>query len=118
MEEGQSRLDTARAELETSGKTADEGVQQLLRSLSLYGFQQPMSRESQLSMQQKILSLIIHHRIPAIWFTLNPNDLTNPLKLRLAAYQSRTPEEAVAFLTSLDDSSPNSTRCRSNAAWA
>lgn len=96
------RLKMAKAELDASGRTTDEGVNQLLRSLSLYGFRQPMSRESRLSMRRKILSLIIRHGIPAIWFTLNPNDLTNPVKLRLAAYRSRDPAEAEAFLTSLD----------------
>ena len=53
-------------------------------------------------MRRKILSLIIRHGIPAIWFTLNPNDLTNPVKLRLAAHRTRDPEEAEAFLRSLD----------------
>ncbi|KAF1807901.1 hypothetical protein P152DRAFT_469269 [Eremomyces bilateralis CBS 781.70] len=96
------RLEAAKAELEASRKTSDEAVNQLLRSLSLYGFRQPMSRESRLNMRRKIQSLIIRDGIPAIWFTLNPNDITNPIKLRLAAYRTRDPEEAEAFLTSLD----------------
>ena len=40
--------------------------------------------------------------MPAIWFTINPNDITNAVKLRLAAYRSRDPEAAEAFLRSLD----------------
>ncbi|PVH91575.1 hypothetical protein DM02DRAFT_576886, partial [Periconia macrospinosa] len=96
------RLERARVELEVAGKTTDPGVNQLLRSLSLYGIRQPMSREHRLSMRRKIKSLIIRYGIPAIWFTINPNDITNPVKLRLAAYRSRDPEEAEAFLTSLD----------------
>ncbi|KAG6980204.1 hypothetical protein FocnCong_v009496 [Fusarium oxysporum f. sp. conglutinans] len=83
------RLAAARVGLESSGKTTDEAVKELLRSLSLYGFRQPMSRESRLSMRRKIQSLILRYGVPAIWFTLNPNDITNPVKLRLAAY--RTP---------------------------
>jgi hypothetical protein len=96
------RLDKAKAELEASTKTTDEGVNQLLKSLSLYGFRQPMSRESRMSMRRKIKSLIIRYGIPAIWFTLNPNDITNTVKLRLAAYRFRDPDVAEAFLTSLD----------------
>jgi hypothetical protein len=96
------RLEAAKVELEAAGKTGDEGVNQLLKSLSLYGFRQPMSRESRLSMRRKIKSEIIRDGIPAIWFTLNPNDITNPVKLRLAAYRTRDPDEAEAFLTSLD----------------
>lgn len=96
------RLEAAKVELETSGKTSKGDVNKLLRSLSLYGFRQPMSREVRLSMRRKIKSLIIRHGVPAIWFTLNPNDITNPVKLKLATYRSREPEEAEAFLTSLD----------------
>ena len=97
-----NRLETARAELEASGSTSDEGVRQLLRSLSLYGLRQPMSRESRLSMRRKIKSLIVRYGMPAIWFTLNPNDITNPVKLRLAAHRCRDPEEAESFLIGLD----------------
>jgi hypothetical protein len=53
-------------------------------------------------MRRKIKSLIIRHGVPAIWFTLNPNDITNPVKLRLASYRSRESGEAEAFLRSLD----------------
>jgi hypothetical protein len=95
-------LERAKEHLEVSGKTADEGVNQLLTSLSLYGFRQPTSKEHRLGMQRRIKSFIVRRSIPAIWFTLNRNDITNPVKLRLAAYRSREPEEAEAFLTSLD----------------
>ncbi|KAI8649722.1 ATP-dependent DNA helicase [Fusarium keratoplasticum] len=96
------RLAAARAELESSGRTTDEGVKELLRSLSLYGYRQPMSRELRLSMRHKIQSLIVRYGVPAIWFTINPNDITNPVKLRLAAYRTRDPEAAEEFLRSLD----------------
>ncbi|KJZ69874.1 hypothetical protein HIM_10729 [Hirsutella minnesotensis 3608] len=91
-----------RAELEGSGKSTDEGVTELLRSLSLYGYRQPMSRELRLSMWHKIQARIVRYGVPAIWFTINPNDLTNPIKLRLAAYRTREPEAAEEFLRSLD----------------
>ncbi|EXK77373.1 hypothetical protein FOQG_17914 [Fusarium oxysporum f. sp. raphani 54005] len=97
-----ARLEKASIELESSGKTADPAVNQLLRSLSLYGYRQPMSRESRLTMRRKIKSLIVRYGIPAIWFTLNPNDITNPIKLKLAAYRTRETEEAEKFLRSLD----------------
>ncbi|KAL8334052.1 hypothetical protein RB593_003629 [Gaeumannomyces tritici] len=61
-----------------------------------------MSRESRLTMRRKIKSLIIRYGIPAIWFTLNPNDITNPIKLKLAAYRTRETGEAEEFLKSLD----------------
>ncbi|KAJ3455276.1 hypothetical protein MRS44_013876 [Fusarium solani] len=95
------RLAAARVELESSGKTTDDGVNELLRSLSLYGQRQPMSREVRLNMRRKIQSLIVGYGVPAIWFTLNPNDITNPVKLRLAAYRTRDPGAAEEFLESL-----------------
>ncbi|KAM4064050.1 PIF1-like helicase [Hirsutella rhossiliensis] len=76
------RLEAARVELEATGKTSDDGVKELIR------------------MRKKILSLIIRHGVPAIWFTLNPNDITNLVKLRLA-HRGRDPDEAEAFLRDL-----------------
>ncbi|KID59322.1 arrestin domain-containing protein, partial [Metarhizium hybridum] len=97
-----SRLDVARKELEENEQTSDDGIRELLKSISLYGFQQPMSREMRLSSRRKIKSLIFLYGMPAIWFTLNPNDISNPVKLRLAAYRTHDPEDAEVFLTSLD----------------
>ncbi|KAM4061856.1 PIF1-like helicase [Hirsutella rhossiliensis] len=57
-------LAAARAELESTGKTTDDAVKELLRSLSL------------------ILALIVRYGVPAIWFTINPNDIMNPEFLR------------------------------------
>lgn len=95
------RLEAARVELEGTGKTGDDGVNELLRSLSVFGHRQPMSRESRLSMRKKILSFIVRYGVAAIWITVNPNDITNPVKLRLAAHRGRDPEAAEAFLRDL-----------------
>lgn len=65
------RLGLAQRELELSGQTTDEGIKELVKSLSHYGFRQPISREHHLSLRHKIKSLIIQYGIPAIWFTLN-----------------------------------------------
>ncbi|KAF2175488.1 hypothetical protein K469DRAFT_724119 [Zopfia rhizophila CBS 207.26] len=97
-----ARLENAKAELEAYRKTTDKEVNQLLRSLLLYGYRQPMSRENRLTMRRKIKSLIVRYGIPAIWFTLNLNDIMNPVKLRLAAYRTRDADEAEDFLRSLD----------------
>ncbi|KAJ6436263.1 ATP-dependent DNA helicase PIF1 [Purpureocillium lavendulum] len=97
------RLAAASVELEKTGKTNDDGVKELLRSLSLYGHRQPMSREGRLTMRRKIQSNIVVGGVPAIWFTLNPNDITNPVKLRLAAYRILDPRAAEALLESLEN---------------
>ncbi|KAM4062521.1 ATP-dependent DNA helicase PIF1 [Hirsutella rhossiliensis] len=59
------------------------------------------SREVRLNMRRKIQSLIVGYGVPAIWFTINPNDITNPVKLRLAAYRTRDPGAAEEFLEGL-----------------
>ncbi|XP_044714555.1 PIF1 protein [Hirsutella rhossiliensis] len=58
-------------------------------------------REVRLNMRRKIQSLIVGYGVPAIWFTINPNDITNPVKLRLAAYRTRDPGAAEEFLEGL-----------------
>ncbi|KJZ75815.1 hypothetical protein HIM_04639 [Hirsutella minnesotensis 3608] len=77
------RLAAASLELEDTGKTSDDDVKELLRSLSLYGHRQPMSREGRLTMRRKIQSSIVAQG------------------LRLAAYVTRGPQEAEAFLEGL-----------------
>jgi hypothetical protein len=49
-------------------------------------------------MRRKIKALIIRYGILAIWATLNPNDITNPVKLRLAAYRKEDNAAAEATL--------------------
>ena len=45
------RLEMAKVKLKASGKTVNKGMNQLLKSLSFYGFRQPMFKESRLSIQ-------------------------------------------------------------------
>lgn len=97
------KLETAQKELQLCGRTSDKEVNQLLRSLALYGYRQPMSRESRLTTRRKAKSLMVWCGIPAIWITLNPNDITNPVKLRLAVYRTSEAAEAESVLRNLDD---------------
>ena len=96
------KLERARQELEALGKTTDEDAKLVLRHLTSFGYRQPMSRESRMILRKKIKSLIIRYGLPALWFTINPNDITNPVKLRLAAYRFHEPAEAERFLNELD----------------
>ena len=100
----EERLERARVELQHSWRTTDVDVQFLLKSLSLFGNRQPMSRENRMVMRRRIKSLIIRYGLPAIWFTVNPNDITNPVKLKLAAHRFHDPAEAEEFLRGLERS--------------
>jgi hypothetical protein len=86
--------------LET-GRTTDGDVIALMKELSLYGSHHPMSNESRLSMRKKIWSMIVVFGLTAVWFTLNPNDITNPVKLKLAAHRTHDAEAARALLHAL-----------------
>jgi hypothetical protein len=84
-----TKLQRAKVELEAFGKSAEPDVNRMLGSLALYGHRQPISRESRPTMRRKIKSPTIRCGIPAVWFTLNPNDVTNPINLEIAALQPR-----------------------------
>ena len=114
------RLETARAEAEASGSTCDEDARQLLGSLSLYGFRQPMSRESRLSMRRKIKSLTVRFGMPAIWFTLNPNDIIKDLmsatiRQRVFAVNRRSREQLLLPNIQITLKATNNTPDRSPA---
>src|SRR5205814_8212811 len=75
-------LRLAEEQLEETGKCGNEDIDTVLRELEVFGFVQPMSKEDRLGLRKKIRSLMIRHGLPAIWFTINPNDITNPVKLK------------------------------------
>ncbi|KAK8912350.1 hypothetical protein VCV18_012538 [Metarhizium anisopliae] len=94
-----SRSDAARKELEENERS---GIRELLKSISLYRVSSANVQRDVTSSRREIKSFILFYGKPAIWFTLNASDLTNPIKPRLAAYRTHDPEDAEAFLTSLD----------------
>ena len=80
-------LHQARIELEETNRTSNQEVWKLLNELSLFFHSQPLSNESRLQMRKKIKALCVQNGLPAIWFTINPNDITNAVKLRMAVYR-------------------------------
>src|SRR6266480_6657682 len=60
---------------------------QILKEVSIVGHRHPLSNESQMNMRHKNNTLIVQDGIPQAWFTLNPNDLTNPICIKLAVYR-------------------------------
>jgi hypothetical protein len=99
----QERLEQARQEMIEIGRTTDQGVQLLLRELSIFGYAQPLSNDTRLQMRRKIISLCIRIGIPAIWFTINPNDLGNPIKFYLMAHRTLSLEAAKDLLDQLHE---------------
>jgi hypothetical protein len=69
------RLKRAEDEMRETRTTTDADVAFLLRELSIFGHAQPLSNETRLLMRRKIQAMNIWAGTPAIWFTINPNDI-------------------------------------------
>ena len=81
------RLRQAQQEMFDTGRTSDTNLLALMKELSFYGSKHPLSNESRLCMRKKIFGLIIATGLTVVWFTINPNDINNPVKLKLAAHR-------------------------------
>ncbi|KAK8121490.1 Helitron helicase-like domain at N-terminus-domain-containing protein [Apiospora kogelbergensis] len=81
------RLRQAQQEMFDTGRTSDTDFLALMKELSFYGSKHPLSNESRLCMRKKIFGLIIATGLTVVWFTINPNDINNPVKLKLAAHR-------------------------------
>jgi hypothetical protein len=93
-----ARLEAAKQELLDDKRTTDPLVKALLRDLSLFFRAQPLSNESRIDMRKKVYSLCIYDCMQNIWFTINPNDVDNPVKIRLAVHRDHSLEEATKVL--------------------
>ncbi|EWY79571.1 hypothetical protein FOYG_17265 [Fusarium oxysporum NRRL 32931] len=95
------RLKAAENEMRETKKTTDPDVSFLLRELSIFGHAQPLSNESRLLMRRKIQALDIWTGMPAIWITINPNDINNPVKMRLSIHRLHEYDTAKELLADL-----------------
>ena len=98
----------ASEELRTNRTVKNPDVKWLLRELSIFGHAHPLSNESRLNMRRKIFSLCIKYGLPAIWFTINPNDLANPVRLKMTAYRGAQGLEAKGLLDQMTKRFPPS----------
>lgn len=53
----------------------------MLNELAIFGMQQPLSSEQKIQNRNQINSIIIFTGIAGIWLTLNPNDLSAPIRI-------------------------------------
>ncbi|XP_044718874.1 ATP-dependent DNA helicase PIF1 [Hirsutella rhossiliensis] len=97
----EDRLKRAEAEMRETRTTSDPDISLLLRELSIFGHAQPLSNESRLLMRRKIQALDIRAGMPAIWITISPNDINNPVKMKLAIHRLHDYESAKELLADL-----------------
>ncbi|XP_044714692.1 PIF1-like helicase domain-containing protein [Hirsutella rhossiliensis] len=97
----EDRLKRAEVEMRETRTTSDPDISVLLRELSIFGHAQPLSNESRLLMRRKIQALDIRAGMPAIWITISPNDINNPVKMKLAIHRLHDYESAKELLADL-----------------
>lgn len=95
------RLKRAMEELRETRTTTDPEISFLLRELSIFGHAQPLSNETRLLMRRKIQAVNIWTGMPAIWITVNPNDINNPVKMRLSIHRLHEYDTAKELLADL-----------------
>ncbi|KAJ3568908.1 hypothetical protein NPX13_g6264 [Xylaria arbuscula] len=95
------RLKVAVGELRETGTTTDPDISFLLRELSIFGHAQPLSNETRLLMRRKIQAVNIWTGMPAIWITVNPNDINNPVKMKLSIHRLHEHNTAKELLADL-----------------
>lgn len=94
-------LEKAADEYQETRTTSNDRVAFLMRESSAYGKNQHMSNEERLYCRRKIKSLCIKYGMPCIWYTVNPNDLTNEVNMKLAAFRVKDGAAATALLEGL-----------------
>jgi hypothetical protein len=92
------QLEEAEEEYRETRATTNTDVAYLLRELSAFGHQHHMSNEERLYSRSKIRSLCLKYGMPSIWYTINPNDLTNEVNMKLCAFRVADGNQAEALM--------------------
>jgi hypothetical protein len=87
-------IKAAEEEYRKTRTTTNSKIAYLLRELSAFGHGQHMSNEERLYARRKIQSLCLQYGMSNIWFTINPNDLTNEVNMKLTAFRGQDEKEA------------------------
>jgi hypothetical protein len=68
----------------------------------MFFYSQPLLNERRLLSRKRIKALCVQDGLPTIWFTINPNNITNPIKIHLGIHRSSIPKaEAEKFLNDM-----------------
>lgn len=70
-------------ELKSKRKISNPRMQKILNELNTFGRQQPLSNEEKTQQREKLKSLMVNTGLPAIWYTINPNDLSSPVRVEM-----------------------------------
>ena len=95
-----TQLQDAAKRLAAGEHVNDHTIRQLLQNITTIAMQVPGSFAQKLQLRSEIRGLIVREGMAAIWLTINPSDLQNPLVLILAGveYSSTTLPAAAAAI--------------------
>lgn len=82
-----SDFEQIKKEVHTFGYIKHKNLSQVLRTVHLIGAHIPNSYEHRISLRRQMQGMVARYGQPTIWFTLNPNDLSSPILLRLAGIE-------------------------------
>ena len=71
-------------QMKDGGKCENPTIQRLLSNMRLISAYNPESFGRKVAKRHQLFGQIVRFGIPAIWFTINPSDLKNPVVLRVA----------------------------------
>ncbi len=108
----EASLKEAEEEIRQHRKTQNPHVNCLLKEVSIMGQRHPFSNESKMNSRHKCKALMLRDCVANVWFTLNPNDLTNPACLKLAVSRENDMADAKEILNSLTSHLRSTTRSR------
>jgi Helitron helicase-like domain at N-terminus len=94
-------IKAAEEEYRETRTTTNPKVAYLLRELSAFGYGQHMSNEERLYERRQIHSLCLQNGGNNVWFTINPNDLTNEINMKLTAFRGLSGREAEKLFQTL-----------------
>ncbi len=108
----EASLKEAEEDIRRHRKTQNPHVNCLLKEVSIMGQRHPFSNESKMNSRHKCKALMLRDCVANIWFTLNPNDLTNPACIKLAVYRENDMTAAKEILNNLRSHLRSITRSR------
>jgi hypothetical protein len=74
-------------QMKDGGKCENPTIQRLLSNMRLISAYNPESFGRKVAKRHQLFGQIVRFGIPAIWFTINPSDLKNPVVLRVAGIE-------------------------------
>jgi helitron helicase-like protein len=85
-------LRAAALRMSNGEKSGNPAIERLLSNMRLISSYNPESYGRKVAKRHLLFDHIVRYAIPAIWFTINPSDVKNPVILRIAQVKQPSPD--------------------------